>query len=338
MSAIKENYELLPLNTFHISAKARYFVELSDKAMVRDFLSSGKLGKQARFVLGGGSNVLFTRNFDGFIIHPVLRGIEKVSEDKDFVIVRVAAGEDWDSFVEFCVNHEWGGIENLSLIPGMVGASPVQNIGAYGVEVMDVVHAVEGYNMDTAREVTYTAKECHFAYRDSIFKNELKDKILVTQVLFRLHKKHHFKTNYPDLQKELDNYDDTTIANIRKSIMVIRNRKLPNPAITGNAGSFFKNPIVDKTQADDLHRHYPDMPLHLCNNGCSAKLSAAWLIDQCGWKGKISGNAATHRNQPLILINIGGATGEEILHFAQKIQKSVMNNFAIRLEMEVNVL
>jgi UDP-N-acetylmuramate dehydrogenase len=337
MSTIKENFALLDYNTFQIAANARFFIELDDIKAIKDFLSSDLACIQPHFILGGGSNVLFTKDFDGLIIHPVIKGIEKTGENNDTVSIRAGAGEEWDGFVEHCVDHEWGGIENLSMIPGMVGACPVQNIGAYGVEVMDFIDSVEGYMLNDAKMIRLSTEACQFSYRDSIFKKVLKDQVIITHVNFRLFKKHQFKTNYPDLKKELNNYPDTTIKTIRQAIRVIRSSKLPDPAVTGNAGSFFKNPCVNKEHADSLRRYYPGIPEYNCADG-SVKLSAAWLIEQCGWKGKTCGKAGIHKKQPLIIINRGGASGDEILRCALKVQKSVMNHFAIKLEMEVNIL
>ena len=337
MSSVKENYALLSYNTFQVAANARYFVELGDIQSVIGFIKSDLSRQFPCFILGGGSNVLFTGDFKGTIVHPVIRGIEKTHEDDDHVIIRAGAGEEWDGLVACCVKNNWGGIENLSWIPGHVGACPVQNIGAYGVEIMDYIHTVEGFMMENGKNILLTAKECKFSYRDSIFKNELKDKVLITHVNFRLNKDPLYNTGYPDLQKEMDGYADTTIQNIRQAIIKIRKYKLPDPSETGNAGSFFKNPIIPEKQADDLHNFYPVMPVYKLPKGF-VKLSAAWLIEQSGWKGKICGNVATHHKQPLIIINRGGATGKEILQCALKIRKSVMNNFAIKLEMEVNIL
>jgi UDP-N-acetylmuramate dehydrogenase len=337
MSAIKENFALLGYNTFQVAANARFFIELSALTAVKDFLASDMAGTLPRFILGRGSNVLFTKDFEGIVIHPAIKGIEPIEENNDTITIRAGAGEEWDGFVEHCVDHEWGGIENLSMIPGTVGACPVQNIGAYGVEVMDFIDSVEGYLADNGKMIRLTAKDCQFSYRDSIFKKELKDKVIITHVVFRLFKKHQFKTNYPDLKKELNDFSDTSIKSIRNAVINIRSNKLPDPSVIGNAGSFFKNPIVTKEHANSLLRFYPGIPIYDCSDG-SAKLSAAWLIEQCGWKGKNFGNTGTHKKQPLIIINRGGATGAEILQCAQKIQKSVMNHFAIRLEMEVNIL
>ncbi len=337
MIKIQENAALVDRNTFHVPATARYFVEIGNVDSVNKFLESDLAGKHSIFILGGGSNVLFTGDLDGIVLHPAIKGIEAISEGSDHIIVRAGAGENWDDFVDYCVRNDWGGIENLSLIPGTVGASPVQNIGAYGVEVMDFIDTVEGFYIKERKPFRLKAKECRFSYRNSLFKTELKDQVIITNVSYRLNRKPLFNTRYPDLEKELNNYDETTIANIRKAIITIRTNKLPDPAEQGSAGSFFKNPVVSKSQSESLKRFYPGMPEYDLKNG-SVKLSAAWLIDQCGWKGRSCGKAATHKKQPLIIINRGGATGKEIYDCAVKIQKSVMNHFAIRLEMEVIVI
>lgn len=337
MIKIQENANLVDRNTFHVPAIARYFIETVDVDSVTEFLESELAGKHQIFILGGGSNVLFTGDFDGIVLHPDLKGIETVGEYRDYILVRAGAGENWDDLVDYCVRNNLGGIENLSLIPGTVGASPVQNIGAYGVEVMDVIDTVEGFYIKERKPFRLKAKECRFSYRNSLFKTDLKDQVIITKVCYKLHRKQVFNTRYPDLERELNNYDETTIANIRKAIITIRTNKLPDPAEQGNAGSFFKNPVVPKAQAESLKRFYPVMPEYDLKDG-SVKLSAAWLIDQCGWKGRSCGKAATHKKQPLIIINRGGATGKEIYDCALKIQKSVMNHFAIRLEMEVNVI
>ncbi|MFO7370768.1 MAG: UDP-N-acetylmuramate dehydrogenase [Bacteroidales bacterium] len=337
MFEIQENTELVERNTFHVPAKARYFVEISDIHSVTEFLASDLVTRHSLFILGGGSNVLFTGDFDGVVLHPAIKGIEVAGEEDDHVVLRAGAGENWDDFVDYCVRNNWGGIENLSLIPGTIGASPVQNIGAYGVEVMDFIDTVEGFYIKERKPFKLKAKDCRFSYRNSIFKTDLKGNVIITRVSYRLRKKPLFNTHYPDLEKELNNYDETTVANIRKAIITIRTNKLPDPAGQGNAGSFFKNPVVTKALSESLKPFYPTMPEYVMKDG-TVKLSAAWLIDQCGWKGKTCGNAATHKKQPLIIINRGGATGKEIYDCALKIQKSVMNHFAIRLEMEVNIV
>jgi UDP-N-acetylmuramate dehydrogenase len=337
MSIIKENISLLQLNTFHIDTTARYLVELFNADEIVEFLKSDLSKIRPRLILGAGSNVLFVSNFEGVIIQPLIKGIEKTVENKETLFIRAGAGENWDSFVEYCVEKELGGIENLSLIPGTVGATPVQNIGAYGVEVKDVIDSVEAVRLDDGRTIRLKAEECRFSYRDSIFKNELRDRVIITHVTYRLNKKHHFITRYADLEKELDNYSETSIHTIRQAIISIRRKKLPDPAIIGNAGSFFKNPVVSMDKVKSIRSSYPSMPGYDNKNG-TVKLSAAWLIEQCGWKGKRTGNTGTYQKQPLIVVNHGKADGEEILNCVLKIQKVVMNNFGIKLEMEVNVI
>jgi UDP-N-acetylmuramate dehydrogenase len=312
-------------------------MELEDDASAHEFLLSGLPRQYPCFVLGGGSNVLFTKDYNGIIIRPVIKGIEKSDEDDRHVIIRAGAGEEWDGFVHYCVMNNWAGIENLSWIPGTVGASPVQNIGAYGAEIMDFIHLVEGYNIETGESFKLTAGECKFSYRDSIFKHELKNRILITRVSFRLKKYPDFNIKYPDLKRELENSEKVTIEIIREAIIKIRKLKLPDPAETGNAGSFFKNPVLNENKVQKIQKIFPDMPLYRLDNG-NAKVPAAWLIEKSGWKGKSSGNAGTHKRQPLILVNHGNATGDEILQCAHSIQKDVEEMFGVELEMEVNVI
>ncbi|HEX2396405.1 MAG TPA: UDP-N-acetylmuramate dehydrogenase [Bacteroidales bacterium] len=337
MYSIKENFQLAGFNTFHVAAIARYFIELNDESSVRDFLKSEMRDQYPVLVLGGGSNVLFTKDFPGVVIHPLIRGIAVESEKGSIVCLKVGAGENWDGFVQYCVERNLGGIENLSWIPGLVGASPVQNIGAYGMEIKDNVEKVEGFFIDSGKKFSLSANECRFAYRDSIFKNDLKGKVIITRVVFKLNREPVFNTSYPDLLKEMDEYSDTTIHNIRQAIIKIRKFKLPDPAETGNAGSFFKNPVVSEERCSELRRFFPSIPIYIMHDG-SYKISAAWLIDQAGWKGKSCGKAGTHKRQPLIIINHGDATGEEIYQCSLKIRKAVMNQFGIRLETEVNII
>jgi len=337
MGNFYENFSLSELNTFHIDATARYLVELNDADEIVLFIKSQKASIRPRFILGGGSNVLFTGNYPGIIIRPVIKGIAIVEDRLNGVLVRAGAGVDWDTFVAWCVKEELGGIENLSLIPGTVGASPVQNIGAYGAEIGEIIQSVEIVNLETGKRMTLSAKDCRFSYRESIFKNELRGKVVITHVTYRLTRDHVFCTQYGELEKELENYPETTIQTIRQAVIGIRNTKLPDPSQIGNAGSFFKNPVLPFAQAHSIQQHHPTLPVYPMEEGL-AKVSAAWLIDRCGWKGKRIGNAGTHKNQPLIIVNYGNATGEEILAFSAKIQKSVMNHFAIKLEMEVNVV
>jgi len=311
--------------------------ELKGIKAIQDFLASPFALIRPRLILGGGSNILFTADFDGMIIRPVIKGIEKTVDNADNLLIRAGAGEDWDSFVAWCVSADIGGIENLSLIPGTVGASPVQNIGAYGVEIRDVIHSVEAVRLDNGEMIKLTEKDCHFGYRDSIFKNELSNKVIITYVTYCFNKRHDVSTGYADLERELNNYSEVSLKSIREAVIAIRRNKLPDPAEIGNAGSFFKNPLVVADQAAMLRKVYPDMPVYQSNIG-HVKLSAAWLIDQCEWKGIRLGNTGTYSKQPLILVNYGSATGSEILDFARKIQSSVMDRFGITLDLEVNVI
>jgi len=290
-----------------------------------------------KFILGGGSNVLFTHNFEGMIIHPQIRGIEKTDESADYIWIRAGCCEDWDNFVQYCVSNNLGGLENLSFIPGTVGACPVQNIGAYGAEVKDCIEKVEIVDVSSHKLLTLSAKECKFGYRDSIFKRNLKNQRIITHVIFRLMKNHRLKTHYPDLKKELKNYPDSTIQTVRQAIIAIRKNKLPDPALLANAGSFFKNPVISTEQADTLRQTYPTMPGYNYERN-KVKLSGAWLIEQCHWKGRRIGKVECFKNQPLVIVNHGGATGNEIVHFALKIQNAVQNRFGVLMEIEVNVL
>jgi UDP-N-acetylmuramate dehydrogenase len=337
MSVIQENVPLKPFNTFHLDVTSRYLIDLENVSQVTDFVTSDYFRIRPRFVLGGGSNVLFMNDYDGLVIRPLIKGIVKIGEDGDSVQVRAGAGENWDSFVAWCVQENLGGIENLSLIPGTVGASPIQNIGAYGIEVKDAIDTVEAVIMDSGKITLLTAKECRFGYRDSIFKQELRDKAIITHVTFKLHKKHHLKISYGELEREVNKHPEISIKTVREAIISIRRNKLPDPDEIGNAGSFFKNPEVTEDRFASLRSLYPDIPGYSLDSG-KVKLSAAWLIDQCGWKGKRSGNTGSYHKQPLILVNYGDASGREIMDVAREIQVSVSGRFSLLLEMEVNVV
>lgn len=337
MFEIKENFALKNFNTFGINVKTKYFVPCSSESDITEFLNIHKNMDLPLMILGGGSNVLFTGDYGGYILHPNIKGIETVNETNDEIEVRVGAGEDWDEFVEFCVEKGWGGVENLSLIPGNVGTCPIQNIGAYGVEVKDVVTKVEAIEIDTQKRVQYINEECEFGYRDSIFKRKLKGKLIITYVTFLLKKQPKFKLNYGNLNEQLKVLGEVNLNNIRQAVITIRESKLPKPEETGNAGSFFKNPIIKTGKADRLKEKWPEIPIYMVNDNL-VKIPAGWLIEKAGFKNVQMGNAGVHDKQALVLINRGNATGEEIIHLARNIQQAIMILFDIELEMEVNII
>ncbi|RKE02601.1 UDP-N-acetylmuramate dehydrogenase [Marinifilum flexuosum] len=337
MAQLLENYSLKKHNTFGIEAKAKYFFEFETEAEIQDFLKKNDIIDTQYIILGGGSNLLFTEDFDGLVLHPNITGIELLDEDEDSVLLRVGCNEEWDEFVEWAVNNDLYGIENLSLIPGKIGASPVQNIGAYGVEVREVIENVEAISIESKDAVIFSNARCEFDYRNSVFKNEYKNLFIITHVQFRLKKKSDLKLQYGAISKELEAYDEINLKNIRKAIIKIRESKLPDPEELGNAGSFFKNPIVDKEKADKLKAQFENMPSYEVNDS-ETKLAAGWLIEQCDWKGKRFGDAGVHKDQALVLVNYGNANGNDILKLANDIRKSVMFKFGVKLEMEVNAI
>lgn len=337
MFEIKENFSLKKYNTFGIDVKTKYFIEYSSINELINFLDIKRKQDLPLMILGGGSNVLLTKDYEGYMLHSTIKGIEIIDETDNFVKIRVGAGEDWDEFVNYCVDHNWGGIENLSLIPGNVGTSPIQNIGAYGVEVKDVITEVETVEIESLKLFTIKNEECKFGYRDSIFKRELKGKHIVNYVIFKLNKQAVFKIEYGNLKEELKKYNQVNLKNIRQAVVSIRESKLPNPEEIGNSGSFFKNPVINKNQAKELKVQYSEIPMYNQENGM-VKIPAAWLIENAGWKGKRLGDAGVHDKQALVLVNYGGATGLEILHLAQEIQKSVKEKFSVHIEMEVNIV
>ncbi len=337
MLEIKENFTLKKYNTLGIDVKTRYFAEYFSVTELIDFFNLHPKQDLPLIILGGGSNVLFTKDFEGYVLHPDIKGIEIIDDSDDFVKIRVGAGVDWDELVDYCVDRNWGGIENLSLIPGNVGTCPIQNIGAYGVEVKDVITEVETLEIDRLKIHLFKNEDCRFGYRDSIFKRKLKGKHIINYVTFQLNKQPAFKLDYGNLKEELGKYNEINIKNIRQAVINIRESKLPKPEDIGNAGSFFKNPVVQNYKADELKKYYPEMPTYIQGSEL-IKIPAGWLIEKAGWKGKSIGRAGVHNKQALVLVNHGGATGREILYLAQEIQKSVKEKFGIDLEMEVNIV
>jgi UDP-N-acetylmuramate dehydrogenase len=333
-----ENISLKPYNTFGINVCARYFTEaLSEEEIIK---LAGNLNEvyHPLLILGGGSNILFTKDFQGTVMKISTKGISIIKEDEETVWVKASAGENWDDLVKFCVNNGWAGLENLSAIPGNAGTSPVQNIGAYGVEMKDTFCELEAFDLESRRKRIFSKEECGFGYRESIFKLRYKNRFIILNVTFLLSKKQVLCLDYGNIREELSHMkvDHPGIADVREAVCRIRSRKLPDPVVTGNAGSFFKNPVILTPQFEKLKQSFPGI-VSFPQEG-KIKLAAAWMIDQCGWKGKRVGNAGVHLTQPLVLVNLGNATGPEILQLSNAIRDSVQEKFGIMLETEVNVI
>jgi len=335
---ILENISLKDYNTFGIDVKAKAAAEIINENDLLEVLSLNEFKDSEKLVLGCGSNILFTRDFNGLVIKNTIPGINIVDEDELTVLVEAGAGVIWHDLVQYCVDNDFGGIENLALIPGTVGAAPIQNIGAYGQELKDRFFSLKGISLDDYKIKKYFNKECKFGYRDSIFKNELRGKFIITYVTLRLEKNPVISIDYASIKEELDklNLNRVTIKDVSNVICGIRRKKLPDPAVFGNAGSFFKNPEINAYQLDELKKNYPGIAWYKMDNG-QVKLAAAWLIEKCGWKGKRIGNVGSHSMQPLVLVNYGGATGKEIINLALEIKKSVYEKFGITLHAEVNI-
>ncbi len=333
----QENISLRPYNTFGIEANARLFATVKTKEQLKSILESFK----DVFVLSGGSNILLTRDIEKPVVHILLKGIEVVSEKgSDHVLVRAQSGENWHEFVTWCIDHDLGGLENLSLIPGQVGTSPMQNIGAYGVEIKDVFHELEAMEIETGRIVTFSGEDCQFGYRESVFKNELKGKFIILSVTFSLTRRNHkLITNYGAIQSELAErgIENPGIEDISRVVIAIRQSKLPDPKELGNSGSFFKNPVIPKEQLEKLKADYPDIPFYEIDSEL-VKVPAGWLVEKSGFKGKRFGDAGVHAKQALVLVNHGSATGKEILDLSRRIQAEVLNRFGIELHTEVNII
>jgi len=337
MIEIKKDFPLKSRNTFGLDVSSRCFVEANTTDKISFSLNYASYYNLPVLILGGGSNTLFTKNYEGLIIHPSIQGIDVIEDLSDSTVIRVGAGVNWDFLVDWCVSRNLGGLENLSFIPGNVGASPIQNIGAYGVEAKDTILKVEGINVVTKKIFELNNAECKFDYRYSIFKNELKHKVVITFVYFKLSKTPNLITHYGNIEEEIEKIGEKSISTVRQAVINIRKRKLPDPAELGNAGSFFKNPLVSINDFEEIKKRFDKAPSYPASEN-SVKVPAGWLIEQCGWKGKQVGDCGVHKDQALVLVNYGNATGNEILNLAKQIQKSVHDQFGIELEMEVNVV
>ena len=337
---MQENFSLKAHNTFGVDAKARYFTEVHSTEELIEALNYSKTGTLPLLFLGGGSNILLTKDFEGLAIKLNLKGIHEDILNEDEVLVTAKAGENWHEFVIFCLEKNYGGLENLSLIPGNVGTSPMQNIGAYGTEIKDIFVNCTVLNLENLQLETFNLEQCRFGYRDSLFKQEGKGKYVILEVAFRLTRKnHHIKTEYGAIQAELEylGIEKPTIQDVSRAVINIRQSKLPDPKEIGNAGSFFKNPTISLLQFEQLKENFPQIPGYA--NGDLVKVPAGWLIEQCGWKGKQIGNVASHQLQALVIINAtGNATGKEIFDFSAMIIDSVNEKFGIELEREVNII
>lgn len=331
---IKENISLKPYNTFGINAFAKYFAAFNDADQLEELIGFSN----KTLVLGGGSNLLFTKDFDGIVLKNEITGIEIIEEDDDHVYVKAGAGENWQKFVLFCIERDLAGVENLSLIPGNTGASPMQNIGAYGVEIKDVFHSLEAYHIHDKKTIEFSNIDCGFGYRESVFKNKYKGEFIILNVTYRLNKVPIYNTSYGAIEEELNKMNaDVSIRNISQAVINIRTSKLPDPKEIGNAGSFFKNPTVGASKYEELKSSFPSVPGYLQTNG-DVKLAAGWLIEQCGWKGYRKGDAGCHSRQALVLVNYGNAGGNEIYALSEEILSSVLNKFGVLLEREVNII
>jgi UDP-N-acetylmuramate dehydrogenase len=335
---IFKDHPLKDLNTFGVEAKAKYFAISPDENEIIALLKEYDFSLPM-LIIGGGSNLLFTKDFDGLIIKLINKGISIVKEEGDDVYIEAKAGDVWDDLVQYCIKKKYYGSENLSHIPGNVGSSPVQNIGAYGVELKDIFYSLQTYNIKKKKILTYFKDDCHFGYRDSIFKKEEKSNNLILSVTYKLSKKPIFNTEYAALKNKLAENGEkkATLKAVRDAVCEIRNSKLPDPAKLGNAGSFFKNPVISIKKYKELIKLEPAISSYACDEK-HVKIAAGALIEKCGWKGKKDGNAGVHKDQALILVNYGKATGKEIAELSTQIQKSVFEKFGINLETEVNIL
>ncbi|UZH54419.1 UDP-N-acetylmuramate dehydrogenase [Salinimicrobium tongyeongense] len=335
---ILSNISLKPYNTFGIDVKARHFAEVTSLDELREVLKNSYASEL--FILGGGSNMLLTKDVQKTVVYINLKGIEILEERENDVLVKAMAGENWHEFVLYCIDHSFGGLENLSLIPGKVGTAPIQNIGAYGVELKDSFESCTTLDVQTLQLRTFTREECRFGYRDSVFKNEAKGRYIITSVNFRLSKKNHrLNTSYGSIDQFLEEkgIKTPTIASVSEAVISIRQSKLPDPKELGNSGSFFKNPVVSKEKLEKLHKEFPEAPFYVIDEQ-QVKIPAGWLIDRAGLKGYREGDAGVHTKQALVLVNYGNATGQDILKLAEKIQQKIWDMFGIEISPEVNII
>ena len=334
---IQQNISLRQYNTFGIDAKARLFSSFTTQEQLAELLTT--YSKLRLFILGGGSNILFTKDFDGLVLKNDIAGVDLIKEDASHVYIKVGAGENWHSLVQYTLRRDWAGLENLSLIPGSVGASPMQNIGAYGVEIKEVFDELEAFHIKEKKTRVFSVNDCEFGYRESAFKKKYRNEYVILNVTYRLNKKPHFNTSYGALEQELENMNvkELSIQAISQAVINIRSSKLPDPAEIGNAGSFFKNPEISQKQYVKLQSSFPGIIGYALQNG-NVKLAAGWLIEQCGWKGVRRGDAGCHARQALVLVNYGHASGNEIFHLSEEIVKSVRNKFGVVLQREVNII
>ena len=338
MSNILHNYCLKNYNTFGIAAKAKYFASFSSEAELTALLKNNICKIEPLFILGGGSNILLTQDFEGIVLANNIKGIDVISEDEQSIIIEVGAGEVWHDFVLWSINQNLSGIENLALIPGLVGASPMQNIGAYGTEVKDVITKVSYIEIETGLQKEITTSECNFGYRNSIFKEELRGKVVITKAVYKLSKTPLNNIKYGAITEELKRLKkQPSPASIAQAVINIRSSKLPDPKVLGNSGSFFKNPIIETSQFEEMKEEFPEMVGYTISES-KTKIAAGWLIDNAGLKGYRKADAGVHKNQALVLVNYGNATGTEIINLAKEVQQKVKEKYGISIEPEVNIL
>ncbi len=335
---IKGNISLKEFNTFGIEVSAKYFASFRSERMLQELLSQPLLSIYTPLILGGGSNILFTKDVDTIVMKNEIEGIELISQDEDYFYVKAGAGVNWHSFVMYCLDHNYAGVENLALIPGNVGATPMQNIGAYGVEIKEVFHSLEAMHIKDKALVVMSNKDCSFGYRESIFKHKYKNQFVITSVTYKLKKEVEFNISYGSVAKELEmmGVKELSIRSVAQAVINIRSSKLPNPKIIGNAGSFFKNPEISLAQYEELKIKFPSIVGYTTEKD-NVKIAAGWLIEQCGWKGFREGDVGCHEKQALVLVNFAKATGAGIYNLSERIIESVFQQFQIRLEREVNI-